>query len=108
MVCEHLSTLEQALISHGVTETFRGQAWSMNCREWVYFDCFLDTPGIRTHFSFPVFVQDYSHRGTHDGQELGLVCTQCHDAIVGLYEPVPGKEVFRGDSKFGTITLEES
>jgi len=68
----------------------------MNCREWVYFDCFLDTAEIRKHLFFPEFIKDHSHRGTHDGQELGLVCTRCHDAIMGLYEPVPGKFIFRG------------
>ena len=95
MVCEHLLPLEQALINRGIQVSFRGQAWSMNCREWVYFDCFLDTPGIRAHFSFPEFVHDHSHCGTHDGQELGLVCTKCKDAIMGLYEPVTEKPIFR-------------
>jgi hypothetical protein len=96
MVCEHLSPLEQALIDRGIAVTFRGQAWSMNCREWVYFDCFLDTSEIRKRIPFPNFVHDHSHRGTHDGQERGLVCTICHDGIMGVYEPVPGKPIFRG------------
>ena len=96
MVCEHLAPLEQALLDRKVAVTFRGQAWSMNCREWVYFDCFFDLPGIRRQLSFPEFVEDHSHRGTHDGQELGLVCRVCHDAIMGLYEPVSGKPVFPG------------
>ena len=94
MVCEHLLPLEQALLSRGVAEIFRGQAWSMNCREWVYFDCFLDTDAIRKHFTLPEGVHDHSHRGTHDGQERGLVCTVCKDAIMGLYEAVPGKPIF--------------
>lgn len=96
MVCGHLSPLEQALINREIAETFRGQAWSMNCREWVYFDCFLDISEIRKHFSFSEFVHDHSHRGTHDGQELGLVCTVCNDAIMGFYQPVPGKPIFPG------------
>jgi hypothetical protein len=96
MVCEHLLPLEEALMAQRIVVTFRGQAWSMNCREWVYFDCFLETAEIRKHIAFPEFVQDHSHRGTHDGQERGLVCTLCHDAIMGLYEPVAGKPLFRG------------
>ena len=44
----------------------------MNCREWVYFDCFLDINAIRKHISFPDFVHDHSHRGTHDGQGMVL------------------------------------
>jgi hypothetical protein len=99
MVCEHLSAIEAALLSSGMVETFRGQSWSMNCREWVYFDCFLDTAAIRRQFVLPDFVKDHSHRGTHDGQERGLVCIQCHDALVGLYESVPGKQVFKGKIK---------
>jgi hypothetical protein len=96
MVCEHLRPLEELLIARGIRVTFRGQAWSMNCREWVYFDCFLDTNAIRKAMTFPVYVQDHAHRGTHDGEERGLVCTQCHDAIIGLYEPVTGKLIFQG------------
>jgi hypothetical protein len=96
MVCEHLSPLEKALIDRGIGVTFRGQAWSMNCREWVYFDCFLDIRKIRRHISLPEFVHDHSHRGTHDGQELGLVCTVCHDGIMGSYEPMNEKPVFQG------------
>ena len=96
MVCEHLRPLEELLIARGIPVTFRGQAWSMNCREWVYFNCFLDTEAIRAAIRLPLCVQDHSHRGTHDGQERGLVCTQCHDAVVGLYEPVEGKVVFQG------------
>ena len=47
MTCEHLRPLEQAIIGCGIRETFRGSAWSKNCREWVYFDCYLDIETIR-------------------------------------------------------------
>ena len=46
MVCEHLAALEKELIAAGVPITYRGQAWSDNCREWVYFDCCLDRAAI--------------------------------------------------------------
>jgi hypothetical protein len=94
MVCEHLSALERALVAGGIAVTFRGQAWSQNCREWVYVDCFLDVPALRRRFALAPSVQEHAHRGTHDGQERGLVCATCHDAIVGLYEPAPGKSTF--------------
>ena len=96
MVCEHLSALEHALLAAGVPVTFRGQAWSNNCREWVYVDCFLDVPALRQRFAFAPCVSDHAHRGTHDGEERGLVCTACHDAIVGVYAAAPGKRVFAG------------
>ena len=99
MVCEHLSPLEKAVLAEEVPVTFRGQALSMNCREWVYFDCFLDTSEIRNHISFPDCVQDHSHRGTHNGQERGLVCPLCNDAIMGPYEPVAAKSTFPDSSR---------
>ena len=85
MVCEHLAELEQALLAAGMRETYRGQAWSSNCREWVYFACFLELASLRKRFLFAGCVQDHEHRGTHDGQEVGLVCTQCHDAVMGVH-----------------------
>jgi len=96
MTCEHLKPLEQAIMTCGIRETFRGEAWSQNCREWVYFDCFIDTAAVRHLFAFPSCVADHSHRGTHDGQERGFVCSDCHDAIMGRYEPSSGVTVFRG------------
>jgi hypothetical protein len=85
MVCEHLRVLEQEMLASGVKEIFRGQAWSQNCREWVYFDCYLDLPALRARFDFAPSVTDHIHRGTHDGQEAGLVCNTCWDAIMGVH-----------------------
>jgi len=95
MLCEHLRPLEEAIVAAGVRETFRGKAWSMNCREWVYFDCYIDTDSVSRAFSFPDCVKVHAHRGTHDGQERGFECAQCHDAIMGAYEPRPGMKVFQ-------------
>lgn len=96
MICEHLRHLEQAIIARGIPETFRGKAWSLNCREWVYFDCYIDTDAVSKAMSLPACVQVHAHRGTHDGQERGFVCATCHDAIMGLYEPAPGATTFKG------------
>jgi hypothetical protein len=86
MLCEHLQSLEKAIIAAGIRETFRGQAWSRNCREWAYFDCFIDLGAVRRRFPLDACVHDHVHRGTHDGQERGLVCTACHDAVMGRLE----------------------
>jgi len=51
MVCHHLRGLEKALKEAGFTETSRGQAWSRNCREWVYFNVVLDIEKIRLCFT---------------------------------------------------------
>ena len=96
MTCEHLRAIEEAILSGGFKETFRGQAWSNNCREWVYFDCYIDPSAVRRHFVLADCVKEHSHRGTHDGEESGFVCRQCWDAVMGAYEARPGLPVFNG------------
>ena len=83
MVCEHLRAIEEELLRQGRTVLFRGAAWSRNCREWVYFDCVLQIEELRQRFPLEACVIDHEHRGTHDGQERGLVCTVDWDAIMG-------------------------
>jgi hypothetical protein len=96
MVCEHLSALEQEILGRGLKETFRGQAWSNHCREWVYFDCYFDRSALRERFQFAECVSDHEHRGTFDGQEAGFVCHQCWDAIMGLHpEGAAGHLIYR-------------
>ncbi len=92
MVCEHLVALEQELAARGVEETYRGQPWSRNCREWVYFACVLDLAALRTRLQLNPCVTDHVHRGTHDGSEAGLVCSLCWDAIMGAL-PADGREL---------------
>ena len=96
MVCEHLRPVEQAIQRQGIKETYRGQPWSDNCREWVYFDCYLDTAAIRTKIEFEACVKDHVLRGTHDGSERGFYCERCRDGVMGLSEPGPGTPVFKG------------
>ena len=85
MVCEHLAALEAALIEARMRETYRGQAWSMNCREWVYFSCVLDRDLIRGRMSLDGCVKDHEHYGTHDGQEAGFACEVCKDGVMGIH-----------------------
>ena len=49
------------MLAAGIRETSRGQTWSENCREWVYFDCVLDLPSLRKRFSLSEVVQDHDH-----------------------------------------------
>jgi len=92
MVCEHLATLEGELTSNRVAITYRGQAWSKDCREWVYFDVVLDTASLAKRFSFSPCVTVHVNDDPKSGQERGFVCNQCHDAVIGLYE---GSRVFK-------------
>lgn len=85
MVCEHLADLERSLLAAEIPVTCRGSVWSENCREWIYFDCYLDRPAIRAEFLFASCVEDHEHLGTHDGKESGFVCAICHDGIMGVH-----------------------
>ncbi|KPK33875.1 MAG: hypothetical protein AMJ66_04640 [Betaproteobacteria bacterium SG8_40] len=86
MVCSHLAALEQALLASGVKETSRGQAWSKNCREWVYFDVVFDLSALRARFAFAPCVEDSENLDPKSGQERGLYCAQCQDAVMGRFE----------------------
>lgn len=85
MVCEHLRPVERELAAAGIKETFRGQAWSDRCREFVYFDCILDLESIRRRIPLPCCVKDEEYSGTHMGSERGFYCVQCEDGIMGRY-----------------------
>ena len=98
MTCEHLQPLEQALIAAGVKESFRGKAWSDNCREWVYFDCCLARAELRQRYQLDSCVTDHEHLGTHDGQEAGFYCHVHQDGIMGVHPKVvrPETLIFKG------------
>ena len=96
MVCEHLAPLERELLTAGLPVSFRGQAWTEQCREWVYFQCYLDRPAIRRRLALTECIRDHDHLGTHDGQEAGFVCAFCHDGIMGVHSSyAAGVRVFR-------------
>jgi hypothetical protein len=96
MTCEHLRPLEEAIIARKIPVKFRGQAWTANCREWVYFDCFIDTQAVRERILLADCVHEHVHRGTHDGQERGFECSLCHDGVMGQYEPRAESIIFTG------------
>lgn len=95
-MCEHLIVLDNELKSNGFKETYRGQPWSDNCREWVYYDCFLDLVAIRKRLNLPDFVESHSNDDPRSGLEAGLVCSQCHDGVIGAHRSVAeGKKIFQ-------------
>ena len=95
-MCEHLIGLDMDLQAHGFKETYRGQPWSKNCREWVYFDVVLDNTSIRNSLNLPDFVVDHSNDDTKSGLEAGLVCERCHDAVIGAHPSLTqGKKIFK-------------
>jgi len=84
-VCKHLIKLEKDLKDRGVIETYRGRAWSEDCKEWVYFDCQLDLVSLRRKYSFESFIVDHGNDDNKSGMELGFVCSMCKDAIMGVH-----------------------
>lgn len=87
-MCEHLLQLDIELKRKGIKETFRGKAWSKNCREWVYYDCVLDLDQIKNRYNFPEFIVTHVNDDVKSGMEAGLFCDQCKDAIIGIHPKV--------------------
>lgn len=84
-VCEHLRPVEDYLVSNEVAVTFAGQAWSTNCRLWMYFDAVLDCEALRRRFNLPECVGIHVNDDSRSGREKGLDCRSCHDAVVGIH-----------------------
>jgi len=84
-MCIHLKPLEDYLKTQGIAETYRGQVWSKNCREWVYFDAVLNPQKLKEKFHFDDTIHIHNYEDIKVGSELGLVCTLCNDAIMGTH-----------------------
>jgi len=82
-VCPHLRPVAEFLRQQGMRITSFGQAWSRNCRNWVYFDGVIDVDSLRRSLSLGECVSIHRHRGTHDGSEQGFVCGLCNDGVMG-------------------------
>lgn len=83
-MCEHLKELDIELKAKGIEETFRGEAWSDNAREWVYYDCILNLEKLQQRFNFPDFVTIHINNDVKSGMEAGFYCEKCQDAVMGL------------------------
>ncbi len=84
-VCEHLRAVEDHLVRLGSKITFAGQAWSSNCRLWIYFDTYLDCEDLKTRFTLDPCIEVHVNDDPRSGTEKGLVCSHCHDAVMGKY-----------------------
>lgn len=85
MPCKHLQPLESAILAQGIEETFRGQAWSDNCREWVYFNCLLNVEAIKQGWQLAACVKISGNDDPRSGCELGFYCMECQDGIMGMH-----------------------
>lgn len=84
-VCEHLRALEDELVARRVRVTSAGQAWSSNCRHWIYFDAVLDCEAIRKRLALDPCVVVHVNDDARSGRERGLDCSVHHDAIMGAH-----------------------
>ncbi|MBK8352728.1 MAG: hypothetical protein IPP60_02455 [Sphingobacteriales bacterium] len=84
-MCIHLKSLEDFLKSENIAEVYRGQVWSKNCREWIYYDAILNPQKLKEKFHFDATIIIHDYKDNKVGSELGLVCTLCNDAIMGVH-----------------------
>jgi hypothetical protein len=82
-MCIHLEQLEKYIVAAGFKETWRGQPWTTNCHEWVYYNCIFNTKALMDKLKLASVVSVHDYFDAKAGSELGFVCTQCHDAIIG-------------------------
>jgi len=84
-VCEHLRALEDELVARKRAITFAGQAWSANCRHWIYFDAVLDCDALKKRLRLGETVTVHANDDPRSGREKGLVCGTCKDAVIGIH-----------------------
>lgn len=86
MACKHLYILENELKNSDILIRFNGQAWTENCRQWIYYDCYFDTISLRKRITFDDCIVDYDYSDIKVGSEEGFFCTECKDAIIGIHK----------------------
>jgi hypothetical protein len=88
-VCVHLQAVEQALQGAGFRETYRGQPWTDQCRNWVYFDRIVPVEELLERQLYdPEIVTVHRNLDQRSGTEMGLYCSEHHDGLMGpLPEP---------------------
>ena len=84
MVCRHLIALEEEIKKAGARETTRGQVWTRNCREWVYYDVVLDVFALAERLNLPACVKVHENLDCKSGTERGFYCEECKDGVMGL------------------------
>ena len=95
-MCDHLAQLDKELKERGIKETFRGQPWTANTREWVYYDCVLVLDKIRNRYIFPEFIESHVNNDDKSGMEAGFYCDRCKDGVIGIHpRRWQGKNAYR-------------
>lgn len=84
-MCDHLLKLDLELKNSRIKETSRGEAWTKNTREWVYYDCVLNLEKLQKRFAFPDCVTIHINNDERSGLEAGFYCEECQDAVMGVH-----------------------
>jgi hypothetical protein len=84
-MCIHLQPAEAYIKSKGIPEFWRGQPWTDNCREWIYFDCFFNPAELKAKLKLDECVQVHDYFDIKAGSERGLVCDTCKDGVMGIH-----------------------
>jgi hypothetical protein len=88
-MCEHLVRVEDYIRAKGGKESWRGQPWTRNCREWVYFEVVLQPLEIRHKLHLDACVEVHDYFDIKAGAELGLFCNKCLDGVMGMHPDSP-------------------
>ena len=84
VTCVHLQPIELWLRRAGHKVTYMGQAWSDNCRIWIYFDVVINRNKIKDAMKLADCIEEHVHTGTHSGREAGFICRSCFDGVMGI------------------------
>lgn len=93
-MCIHLKPAEEYIKSKGIPEFWRGQPWTNNCREWVYFDCLFSPLDLKNKLGLDDCVTIHDYYDIKAGSERGLFCEICKDGVMGIHPDsgnTPGK-----------------
>ncbi len=83
--CSHLEGVVSYLLQQGGTITYSGQAWSNSPGTWIYFNLVLDCPALSNKFNSKDDLKIHEHLGTHSGSEMGLLCKEHDNAVMGVH-----------------------
>lgn len=84
-MCQHLKKAEEYIRASGVKEYWRGQPWTDNCREWIYFDALFDPADLKEKLQLDACVGVHDYFDPKAGSEFGLFCRVCKDGVMGLH-----------------------
>lgn len=84
-MCEHLNPVESYLIQLGRKPNLRSRASIAQARRRMLYNCVLDSDALIARFSLPEHVEAFEALDTPAGEESGLICHVCQEALSGAH-----------------------